>query len=147
MKDLFVVDASSTAKLLIEEPGTEYARLFFGRLAGSDPPLLYAPDLLYIECANIVRKYVAHHGFEPRRAHAALTTLKDLALQAIPTRNLFQEALSLSLRYQVSAYDASYLALAEGLRCPLITEDAGLSRKVRPFPVALKRLEEIVRLY
>ena len=142
MKGLFVVDASSTAKLLIEEPESEHARLFFGQLAGDDPPLLYAPDLLYIECASIVGKYAAHHGFEPHRARAALAILKDLALQSVPTRDLLQEALSLSLRYRISAYDASYLALAEGLHCPLVTEDEGLRRKVHSSSIVLKRLRE-----
>lgn len=146
MKDTFVVDASSTIKLFIEESGSEYARLFFGQLASGDPPLLYAPDLLYIECANIVRKYVSHHGFEARRARAALVTLKDLVLQAVPTQDLFQAAFSLSLRYQVSAYDASYLALAEGLRCPLVTEDVDLIRQVRAHSsTVLYRLAEVTK--
>jgi predicted nucleic acid-binding protein len=32
------------------------------------------------------------------------------------------------LRANLTAYDASYVALAEGLGCPLLTADARLSR-------------------
>lgn len=126
----FVVDASTTLKLLIEEPGSAEARLFFGRLSDPDPPALYVPDLLYIECANTVWKYVWRHGYATRAAHAALKALADLNLQAVPTRQLFQEAFQLSTRHKISAYDACYLALAQRFRCPLVTEDSKLIRQV-----------------
>ncbi len=130
MSRSFVVDASATLKLLIEEPGSAGARLFFGRLSDPAPPSLYVPDLLYIECANIVWKYVWRHGYATQAAHASLKALADLSLQTVPTQQLFREAFHLSTRHKISAYDACYLALAQRFRCPLITEDSKLIRQV-----------------
>ena len=145
MNRFFVVDASSTMKLLVEEAESQQARLFFGRLENPQPPLLYAPDLLYIECANAVWKYVAHHGYSAQQAQTALTALGHLALHAVQTQYLFQEAFRLSLRLRITCYDACYLALAERLRCPLITQDVDLIRQVRPhIHVSLHPLAEIV---
>lgn len=145
MSDVFVVDASATLKILVEEAGSEHARLFFGRLASANPPLIHVPDLLYIECANIVWKYVTYHRYAPQSAQTALTALGALAFQVIPTYDLFQEAFSLSVRHRISAYDASYLALAHRFRCPLVTEDKDLIRKIRPDrTVPLYSLAEVV---
>ncbi len=140
----FVVDASAVSKLLVEEPGTEQARSFFSRLADPDPPVIYAPDLLYAECANTVWKYVSHHRYAPQQAQAALDALGALALQVIPTQLLFQEAFRLGLRFRITVYDACYLALAQRLRCPLVTEDKDLARRVRPLStVALSSLADV----
>ncbi len=130
MNRSFVVDASATLKLLIEEPGSAEARFFFSRLGDPEPPALYVPDLLYVECANTVWKYVWRYGYATRAAHAALEALADLSLQAVPTQHLFQEAFRLSARHKISAYDACYLALAQRLRCPLVTEDLKLIRQI-----------------
>ncbi len=146
MSGSFVVDASALLKLLVDEPGTEYARIFFGHLADPDPILLYAPDLLYVECANTVWKYVSRYHYAARDAQASLRALAALALQAIPTQLLFQDSLRLGLRHRISAYDACYLVLAERLRCPLVTEDTDLIRHVRPHTkVPLHRLAEAIK--
>lgn len=144
MSRAFVVDASATLKLLVEEPGTEDARRFFARLADLEPPVLYVPDLLYVECANTLWKYVIRDQDTPGRAQAALQALAELALQAIPTQLLVQPAFRLGTRYRISVYDACYLALAERLRCPLVTEDLDLIRRARAHAaVPLYRLLDI----
>jgi len=140
----FVVDASVTLKLLVDEPGREYARLFFKRLSDPNPVVLYAPDLLYVECANTIWKYVTRYHYSPRHAQASLDALAALAIQAIPTQLIFQEAFNFSLRYRITTYDACYLALAEQFRCPLVTEDTDLIRQVRPHTkVPLYQLSEV----
>lgn len=131
MKRRFVVDASSALKLLVEEPGTEEARRFFGRLEEAEPIGLFVPDLFYVECANALWKYVFRHGYSAQSAKAALETLGHLALESVATRELYLEALSLSLKFHISAYDGCYLALAQKLRCGLVTEDLSLIKLVK----------------
>ena len=130
MSRSFVVDASVALKLLVEEPGSAQARLFFGQLDSPEPPAFYVPDLLYVECANTIWKYVWRHHYAARAAQAALAALAALNLQAVPTQHLFQDAFRLSVRHRISAYDACYLALAQRLRCPLVTEDLDLVGKI-----------------
>lgn len=144
MNSAFVVDASATLKLFIEEPGTEQARRFFGALTAPAPPVLYAPDLLYAECANTLWKCVSRYRYPLRHAQAALHALDALTLQAIPTQLLVQSAFRLSVRYRISVYDACYLALAERLRCPLVTEDLDLIRRTHAHAsVPLRRLSDV----
>lgn len=132
MKRRFVVDASSALKLFVEEQGTEEARLFFGRLVEAEPPHLVVPDLFYIECANAIWKYVFRHDYPAESAKAALDTLGHLTMESVATRQLFLEAFFLSLKFQISAYDGCYVALAQKLGCGLVTEDLGLIHRMKP---------------
>jgi predicted nucleic acid-binding protein len=130
VKGSFIIDASAILKLVVEEPGTREARLFFGYLSDPKPIFFFAPDLLYVECASAVLKYVTRYHYPLEQARIALRALLDLPIQATPTQLLFQDALEMALHLRISAYDACYLALAQQLRCPLVTEDIDLIRKV-----------------
>ena len=56
----------------------------------------------------------------------ALDDLEALELARFPALPLMRRAYE--LRANVTAYDAAYVALAEVLRCPLVTADARLAR-------------------
>lgn len=49
-----------------------------------------------------------------------------------------QEALEVAMRYKITAYDARYIALAEKLRLPLITEDTRLRKAVPEATISLR---------
>jgi predicted nucleic acid-binding protein len=51
-------------------------------------------------------------------------------LHSRPTAELAAEALELALAFELSAYDASYAALARRLELPLLTADAALANKL-----------------
>ena len=61
-----------------------------------------------------------------RRFRSAIEDLLALPLVRVPTGPLMPRAYE--LRANVTAYDAAYVALAEGLACTLITADARLAR-------------------
>jgi predicted nucleic acid-binding protein len=126
----WVVDASVGIKLFVIEELSEEAVTLFDGLAQDPPVQLYVPDLFYPECANILWKYVWRHGYPAEQARDAIRTLCDLSLRPISSSLFLSDALDLALAREVSAYDASYGALADSLGIPFITADNKLVRKL-----------------
>ncbi len=139
----FVIDASVVVKLFVEEPLQDRARDLFARLNGPSPVTLHAPDLLYVECASVLWKYVRRFGYEAALAENRLRYLAELQVLTTSTRQLVAHALPLALEFEISVYDASYVALARSLDCPLVTADERLVRKVSAGPAAVLWLGDL----
>jgi predicted nucleic acid-binding protein len=125
-----VVDASVGIKLFVLEDDSQQADRLFGRLVTDPSTRFFVPDLFYIECTNILWKYVQRYGYPPENARQDVADLQDLALHDFPTADLVAESLDLALLYGVTAYDASYAALAQRLKLPLVTADQTLAQKL-----------------
>ena len=126
----FVVDASVGIKLFVAEPLSDRAYALFSKLSEESPVKLYVPDLFYIECTNILLKYVRRFGRSVEDVQADLADLKLLALKSTPTINLMEDAFSLAAQRNLSAYDACYAVLAQRLEIPLITADEPMAKAV-----------------
>jgi predicted nucleic acid-binding protein len=78
-----VVDASVAIKKFIIEPLTPKMDQLFDHL--NDPnSRLYIPDLFYIECTNIVWKYIRAGLYDSAEAQANLADLKFLRFTSTP---------------------------------------------------------------
>jgi predicted nucleic acid-binding protein len=119
---LIVVDASVLANALGDD-GVD-GRAARERLV-ADADDLAAPDLVDVETVAVLRKRWLSDGLSDRRFAAAIDDLEDLALSRYPTLGLMRRAFE--LRANVTAYDATYIALAEHLRCKLLTADQRLA--------------------
>jgi predicted nucleic acid-binding protein len=84
------------------------------------------PDVADVEVVSVLRKHWLGGTLSARRFRHAVTDLLDLPLLRFPGGPLMRRAYE--LRANLTAYDASYVALAEGLGCPLVTTDARLAR-------------------
>lgn len=126
-----VVDASVGVKLFLREPLSEQAEALFARLADDLPAHFYVPDLFFVECANILWKYVRRFGYPPEGASEDVRALQRLRLRSVSTAELIDDALRLGLEHGLTAYDACYVALAHRLRAPLITADERLVQALR----------------
>jgi predicted nucleic acid-binding protein len=82
---------------------------------------LHAPHLLDVEVAQVIRRYAAIGDIDSERGRIALTDLADLPLRRYPHDVLLPRIWS--LRNNLTAYDAAYIALAEALDVPLLTRD------------------------
>ncbi|HLA98793.1 MAG TPA: type II toxin-antitoxin system VapC family toxin [Anaerolineales bacterium] len=125
-----VLDASVGIKLFIEEEGSAQADRLLGQLSASPPARFYVPDLFFIECANILWKYVRFFGYPADNARQDVRDLGALALRAVSTADLIAPALELALAWDLSAYDACYAALAQQANLPLVTADERLGRRL-----------------
>lgn len=85
-----------------------------------------APDLVDIETVSVLRKRWQAGDLTERRFAAALGDLAALDFIRYPGLPLMPRAFE--LRDNLTPYDAAYIAVAEGLGCPLLTADARLAR-------------------
>jgi predicted nucleic acid-binding protein len=95
-----------------------------------EPPL-HVPALCDVEVASHLRRLLRIGRLDVDRAAELLWLYLALPL----TRHSHETLLGrvLELRDNFSAYDATYVALAERLDAPLLTQDEGFARAVRQF--------------
>jgi predicted nucleic acid-binding protein len=125
---MLVIDASAVAELLLLRPAATRVE---DHIVTYDYAL-HAPHLLDIEVLSALRRVVASGDASPHRAGEALQNLVDLPVERYPHDILVSRVWS--LRDNFSAYDATYLALAETLTeqgAPLLTADARFARAAR----------------
>jgi predicted nucleic acid-binding protein len=123
-----VVDVSVGIKLFIDEPLSDNAHALFEKLAEDPPAELFVPDLFYIECANVLLKYISRFGRSLEDSRADLADLNLLAMKSTPTSELMEDALILAYKKNLTAYDACYAILARRMDIPLITADEPVAR-------------------
>lgn len=119
---MIVIDASAVLELLLR---TERGERVAARALDARERL-HAPHLIDIEVMQTLRRLVLLKDIAPTHAELAL----DDYLALIIERHAHIELLPRlwRLRDALTAYDAAYLALAEGLDAPLLTCDSKLGR-------------------
>ncbi len=85
-----------------------------------------APDLVDVETVSVLRRRWRAGDLTARRFRSAVVDLLSLPISRFPTGPLMIRAYE--LRSNVTPYDATYVALAEALSCPLLSADARLAR-------------------
>jgi len=90
---------------------------------------VYAPALLLYEVGNILtqRSDLGDDAVAAVLAGIASSRL----IVAPPDRALLARAARLARAHDLSFYDASFVALAVALDCPLVTADRALARRAR----------------
>lgn len=84
-----------------------------------------APDLINAEVLHTIRRFERRSELDAERSARAIEDLSDLPIARYPTIVLLDRAWS--LRYNFTAYDAMYVALAEALETTLVTTDKHLA--------------------
>ncbi len=120
MPSPLVIDASALVELLIRsERGGRVASML------GEAEVL-APDIVNVEVMQSLRGLESGGKLSGARAEKALSKLAGSPIKRVPTVALLTEAWS--LRANLSAYDACYVALARMLGCALLTVDRPLTR-------------------
>ncbi len=114
---MIVVDASAAVSALLNA-GPAREALAEERVS--------APHLIDPEISDALRRGVAASRIEPRDAWTALDRWRRLGMSRYAVLHLLGRVWE--FRENLSAYDASYVALAESLDCALLTADVRLGR-------------------
>jgi len=113
-----VVDASALAAIAFAEPGADAV------IDQIDGHRLHAPTLAVFELMNVAWKRAKR---QPKATDLFLEALEMLEGLRLQFRGIDQgEVVKLGLATGLSAYDATYLWLAQALRMPLVTLDKKL---------------------
>jgi predicted nucleic acid-binding protein len=118
---MIVLDASIVVTALLDDD--ENGELARTRMAQGRS--LHAPELLDVEVLSSLRKLTMNRRIEEKRALRAMDDLHDLSVHRYSHRAFSWRIWE--LRDNLTPYDASYVALAETLACPLVTADRAIA--------------------
>lgn len=123
---MIVVDASVVVNALVDDTASGEVCRRALREGGE----LVAPDLLDVEVVAVLRRFWLTGVLPARRFAVAVDDLMDLDIMRYPPRLLLRRVYE--LRANVTAYDATYVALAEVLSAELVTSDQRLASAPGP---------------
>ena len=117
---MLVIDTSAalTALLAVESPVGLAERI----IEDGD---LHAPHLIDTEVLHALRRLTLNRELSEERAADTRTEFAELAVTRYPHQPLSDRVWE--LRHNLTAYDATFIALAEALDAPLVTCDARLA--------------------
>lgn len=119
---MIVLDASAALEILLRGGRCES---LVNRVLDAREPIA-APHLLDLEIAQVLRRYVMAREIDAARAEEAMDDYRDMQVARYPHDALLGRVWELQVN--CTTYDASYIALAEALGCPLVTCDAALAK-------------------
>jgi len=117
---LIVVDASAITEVLLAR-----SRATAIRVALSVHSELHVPAHFHVEVLSALRRYSLRNELSDLGTAEALATLSDLRALTYPVRELIKPIWE--LRFNLTPYDAAYLALARWLDVGLVTLDGALA--------------------
>ncbi|MGO6816913.1 type II toxin-antitoxin system VapC family toxin [Rhizobium brockwellii] len=131
----FVLDASVAAAWLLADEESRTAEEALSFLETEDA---LVPDLFWHEIRNILLTAERRKRISNEEVLACLMRLTSLPLRTVSSEDHLP-ILRLARKYQLSAYDAAYLALAVAENVSLATLDARLERAASAENLAFAR--------
>lgn len=119
-----MIDASVAIKWVVEEHGTPEALILRQRAK------LIAPELLAVECANVLWKKVQRDELSNEQAFLAARLIHAANIEIVSTFTLLEAATRLAVELDHPAYDCVNLALALKRDCLFATADERFVRKI-----------------
>jgi predicted nucleic acid-binding protein len=123
---MVIVDTSVALKWFLQEEGAESAQALLQK------EILGAPDLLLYEFTNVL---TCQPALKSEDVQKFLKLLYQFQIQYfVLSQDRFIRVAKLCQKFSITAYDASFIVLAESLRADFITADEKLVRKVKSLP-------------
>jgi predicted nucleic acid-binding protein len=136
---MYVLDASVVVKWFSHEEDTDKALALRDKIARRELDIV-VPDMILYELSNALRYNADFNDNDVKRA---INSLFDLDIEIVAhLMSTIDAAIDLAYEYDISIYDAFYIALADELDCSLVTADMKLYEKVKQL-VFIKELKNI----
>lgn len=133
---MWVIDTSALIRLFIPDgpihPEVENAL----NQATSGTAVVFAPQLILAEAANALLRKRRRGELTAQELGELLLAVKSLPIRLCEHETLLLPACALAETYNLSAYDALYLALAEQHGARLLTNDDALDKVARQIGLA-----------
>ena len=118
-----VLDASVVVKWFVDEEHSDKALQLREEYYAGEREII-VPDLLLFEVANALRY---NSAFETEEIKECVETLSAMCIEIVtPSYSLLERAIHRAREFDITCYDATYLALAEDLEFEFITADRRL---------------------
>ena len=118
---MIVLDASAAIELVLN---TVAGKRINDRIA-DEPEAIHVPHLIDVELIHVIRRFVMRDVIGVARGETAIRLWRLLDVQRHDHEPFMPRIWQ--LRNNLSAYDATYVALADALSATLITADRRLS--------------------
>jgi predicted nucleic acid-binding protein len=137
----FVLDVSIAARWFLRHERDDAAAALLARVAEDGA---YVPAPFRWEIQSVLLGAERASRIDPNDVDAALDALRDLPIivESPGDRVFSGPELQLARHYDLTPYDAAYLALAAGRRLPLATLDAALLHAASDLGVAVMPVED-----
>lgn len=136
----YLVDTSIVIQHLLSDIHTSNAQVLFDSLG--DAVMIHLPEFCFVESANVLWKRVRFHGLPEATATGLIENLLALPVTVTPTAGVLTRSLQIGLKHQLAVYDAMYIALAETLTMPLITDDQRQAKAAQAEGIVLKQITD-----
>ena len=125
-----VIDASVLIKFYLPEVLCDRAEDLFGRAEKGEISLI-APDLIYPETGNILWKKHRLKELTAPEVNEIIESIESIPIRIEPSKPLLKLAVDLAVVYNITVYDALYLAIAQIYESIVITADKKLTNVLR----------------
>ena len=136
----YVLDASVIVKWFLQQQEADRDRALALRdlhIAGRSK--IHIPRLALLEVLNAIR---SNPKADEEASEMVLETLQDLHLEIRPGDVQVLQTNAIAWAYKITIYDAVYVALAEQVGYPLITDDQVMVKKLKGHSIVIP-LQEI----
>ncbi len=124
-----ILDSSVIAKWFFPEDDNKNALAIKDKFTQNKISLAI-PILLYYEINNLLKTAVKSFRIDVNDSIRVYKAFLKLNFIAYSSEILLEKTLGSALKYDISSYDASYIALSEYLQVPFVTADQKLINKV-----------------
>ena len=135
---VFVVDASVVIKWFVPEVHSEAARYLL-----TLPYSYVAPDLLFAETANAIRKKIRRGELTAEQGRQLVEDIGHAAVETVPCRDLAVDAHDLANATGRTVHEALYLVLAIRLDTRMITADDRLQAAFAAIPMTAAYVQAV----